>query len=446
MTVRFRHVWATLRASYWFVPSVMTITAGVLAVVTITLDRAIEKEAAQEIPWVFSGGPEGARAVLEVIAGSVMTTAGIVFSVTIAALSLAASQLGPRLLQNFMRDTGNQVVLGTFIGTFLFCLLVLRTIRGEDAGDFSPPISVTAGVVLALASLGVLIYFIHHVSISIQAPHVVAEVGGELGRLVDRAFEAGDRPEPTAAPRPLPEGFEARAAPVASRTTGYVQALDEAGLVELASEGDLLIVIERRPGHFAGSGAILAYVWPPEAVDERTEKRIRNCFVVGPKRTSEQDVEFAAEQLVEVAVRALSPSLNDPFTAMACLDWLGAGLCRAARGRPPGPERTDAEGHARLVYRSPITFAGLVDRSFDQIRQYGGGTAAVAIRMLETLEEVIRCTGGRRDDVLVLVEHAEKLHRAAVAGIRDPRDLHDLEARYHRVTAAAGGMEPAPTG
>lgn len=446
MTVRFRHVWETLRSSYWFVPTVMTVVAGVLAIVTITLDRRIDKEVAEEIPWVFSGGPEGARAVLEVVAGSVMTTAGIVFSVTIAALSLAASQLGPRLLQNFMRDTGNQVVLGTFIGTFVFCLLVLRTIRGEDAGDFSPPISVTVGVALALASLGVLIFFIHHVSISIQAPHVVAEVGGELGRLVDRVFPEDEALEPPPAARPLPEGFEVRAAPVASRRTGYVQALDEEGLVELASEGGLLIVVERRPGHFTGTGAILAYVWPPEALDERAEKRIRDRFVVGPKRTSEQDVEFAAEQLVEVAVRALSPSLNDPFTAMACLDWLGAGLCRAARGRPSGPERTDDEGHARLVYRSPITFAGLVDRSFDQIRQYGGGTTAVALRMLETIEEVIRCTGGRRDDVLVLLEHAEKLHRAAVEGIRDPRDLHALEARYRRVTDAGGGSEPAPTG
>lgn len=438
MNVRTRHVWESLRSTYWFVPAVMTAAAAVLAVASVALDRRVGGEFVEEMGWIFTGGSQGARAVLQVVAGSVMSTAGIVFSITIAALSLASSQLGPRLLQNFMRDTGNQVVLGTFIATFIFCLLVLRTIRGEDTGDFVPAISVTVAVLLALASVAVLIYFIHHVSVSIQAPTVVAEVGRELAEHAERTFPTGeameDRPE---APH-LPAGFHERAAPIDSRQDGYVQALDEEGLVELAREHGLLLEVVRRPGHFVAEGAPLAYAWPPDGVDDALRDRIRARFLTGGKRTAEQDVEFAAEQLAEVAVRALSPSVNDPFTAIACVDWLGAGLCRAARGRAPGPVRADGEGTPRLHYASPLSFPGLVDASFRLVRQYGAATPAVAIRMLETIEDVIPCTGGRRGHLLVLLEHAEQVHRAAAAAIDDPRDRRDLEDRYARVVASAG--------
>jgi uncharacterized membrane protein len=431
--VRLRHAWASLRGTYWFLPAVMTLAAAALAVATVSADRRVSPDLSEDVGWIFSGGAEGARAVLQVIAGSVMTTAGIIFSVTIAALSLAASQLGPRLLQNFMRDTGNQVVLGTFLGTFVFCLLVLRTVRGGDPGGFVPALSVTAGLALALACLGVLIYFIHHVSVSIQAPTVVAGVGQKLARLVEEAFPLREtRPEGPRAPE-LPDGLEVQAARVTADHDGYVQALDEGGLVDLAARADVLIVVERRPGHFVARGRELAFVLPADRCDRRLLAGLRRRFVVGVKRTAEQDVEFAAEELVEMAVRAMSASLNDPFTAISCLDWLGAGLGRAARGEPPRPVRCDAAGRPRLVYRSPIDFAGLADRAFDQIRQYAGGRADVAIRMLETIEQVARSTGGQREHLLVLLRHAEKVHRAAGRALDDPHDLRDMEDRYARL-------------
>jgi uncharacterized membrane protein len=443
--IRLKHLWETLRSTYWFVPALMTTAAAVVAVATITLDRRHKEAIEDRLGWIFSGGEDGARAVLEVIAATVMSTAGIVFSITIAALSLASQQLGPRLLQNFMRDTGNQVVLGTFIATFLYCLLVLRTIRGEDEGDFVPAVSVTFGVFLALASVAVLIYFIHHVSVSIQAPQVVADVGSALARTVESTFP--DDEDRTESPPPvpeLPEGFDERAAVLPAGEDGYVQALAEEELVELAAKGGCLLVVEARPGHFVRKGAPLARLWPPEAMDGKAEKKLRRRFVVGPKRTAEQDVEFAADQLAEVAVRALSPSLNDPFTAVSCLDWLGAALCRAARGREPGPVRTDEAGEPRLVYRSPLSFAGLADRAFDKIRQNGAQKASVAIRMLEVIAEVVPCTGGDRDRVLVLLRHARQVHRAAAAAIEDPLDRVDLEERFRRVEALCG--VPLPEG
>jgi uncharacterized membrane protein len=443
MRLRLVHVWTSLRSTYWFIPALMAIAAGVLALLSVRADRYLGARFADQLAWIYAGGPEGARAVLSVVAGSVMSTAGVTFSITIAALTLASSQLGPRLLQNFMRDTGNQVVLGTFIATFVFCLLVLRTIRGADEGGrFVPTLSVTAGVGLGLASLGVLIFFIHHVAVSIQAPNVVADVGRELARHVERAFPPVMGAAPAPASVQLPAEFEARAAPVASRGDGYVQAMDEDGLAKIAERTGMLLRVEARPGQFVAEGSALVRAWPAESMDADREREIRARFVLGTQRTAEQDVEFAVDQLVEVAVRAMSPAINDPFTAIACLDWLRAGLCRAARGRTPTPYRTAADGRVCLAYRAGYTFTGLIDAAFNQIRQSGARSPAVMLRMLEAIEAVVRCTGGERDEVATLLRHAQMAHRAAVQEGLDPHDRADLDGRLRQVMRTCGAPVP----
>ena len=447
MRLRLAHAWTSLRSTYWFIPAVMAVAAGVLAIVSVRVDRYLSARFVEQMGWIYAGGPEGARAVLSVVAGSVMSTAGVTFSITIAALSLASSQLGPRLLQNFMRDTGNQVVLGTFIAAFVFCLLVLRTIRGADeAGQFVPAVSVTAGVGLGLASLGVLIFFIHHVAVSIQAPNVVAGVGRELARQAERAFPAAAGAEPAAPPVTLPPDFDARAAAVRSRTDGYVQALDENALARIAERTGMLLMVELRPGQFVAQGAPLVRAWPPEAMDADGEREIRARFVLGTQRTAEQDIEFSVDQLVEVAVRALSPAINDPFTAIACLDWLGAGLCRAARGRTPARSRAGTDGRVCLAYRNGYTFNGLIDAAFNQIRQFGARSPAVMLRLLETIEAVVRCTGGDRDEVNTLLRHAQMTHRAAVEAATDPHDRADLDNRYREVLRTCGAPIPSELG
>jgi uncharacterized membrane protein len=443
MRLRLLHAWTSLRSTYWFIPAIMALAAGVLAIASVQADRYLAGSSVERLGWIYSGGPEGARAVLSVVAGSVMSTAGVTFSITIAALSLASSQLGPRLLHTFMRDTANQVVLGTFIATFVFCLLVLRTIRGADEGAvFVPTLSVTAGVGLGLASLGVLIFFIHHVAVSIQAPNVVADVGRELAKQVERAFPAVDGVDPAPDPVRLPADFEARAASVPSHADGYVQALDEDALAKVAERTGMLLRVEARPGQFVAEGTALVRTWPPEAMDAEGERAIRRHFVLGTQRTSEQDVEFAVDQLVEVAVRAMSPAINDPFTAVACLDWLQAGLCRAARGRTPQPYRTGTDGRVCLVYRAGYTFTGLIDAAFNQVRQSSARSPAVMLRLLETIEDVVRCTGGERDEVDTLLRHARMVHRAAVAGDVDPGDRADLDERFREVLLTCGAPVP----
>ncbi len=441
MRLRLQHLWASLRSTYWFIPTLMAIAAGVAAVALVQVDRYLSTRFADRIGWIYAGGPEGARAVLGVVAGSVMGTAGVTFSITIAALSLASTQLGPRILYNFMRDRGNQFVLGTFIASFVYCLLILRTIRGaEEAGYFVPAISVTGGVGLGLASLGVLIYFIHHVAIMIQAPNVVAAVGRDLSEVVEREFATENSARPGKPPPVLPDGFDERAAEIPSAADGYVQALDEHALVKAARRAGVLLVIEHRPGHFVAEGSPLARAWPPEAADEHFKHEIRRLFVLGSHRTSEQDTEFAVDQLVEVAVRALSPAINDPFTAIGCLDWLGAALCRAGNGRTPDPVRNDPDGTPRVIHRCPITFAGLTDSAFNQIRQFGARSPAVILRMLETIKTVLRWTRGDRDEVAALLRHAEMIHRAGLEAATEPHDRHDIDQRYRDVLAAAEGL------
>lgn len=185
---RLRALWEYLRGTYWAVPSAMAVAAAGLSFGAIQLDEFTTTTVLDRLSWVYTGGPEGARAVLSTIASSMITVAGVTFSITIVALTLASQQFGPRLLRNFLRDPGNQIVLGTFVSTFIYCLLVLRTVRGSDEEEFVPHLAVTLGVGLAMLSLGVLIYFIHHVATSIQAARIIANVAEDLEGAINQLF------------------------------------------------------------------------------------------------------------------------------------------------------------------------------------------------------------------------------------------------------------------
>ena len=352
---------------------------------------------------------------------------------TLVALSLASSQLGPRLLRNFMRDTKNQVVLGTFVATFVYCLLVLRTIRRAGVDVFVPHLSVTIGVVLAIVSLGVLIYFIHHVSVSIQADEVVARVNAELIDGIDRLFPDSmrhgvPRPVDVLAGAGLPAAFEFEARPVGSDDDGYLQSIDVQALVELARDEDALIRLERRPGQYVVMGRPLATVWPGDRVTDSLEERINSAFVLGHQRTAAQDIEFPIHQLVEIAVRALSPGINDPFTAITCIDRLGSSLHRLAQREMPSPFRRDEKDRLRVVVPA-VTFTEIVNGSFGPIRQYARSSAVVTIRLLETIAVVARAAH-RPDDRAALLRQAEMIVRGAREALPEDEDRGEAEERY----------------
>ena len=439
MKATFLKYFDRLRSSFWFLPSLMALGALGFAFFTVWLDETVTSEWLLSIDWIYGGGAEGASAVLQTIAGSMITTAGVVFSLTLVALSLASQQFGPRMLRNFMRDTTNQLVLGTFVATFLYCLLVLRNVRRVEDALFVPHLSVTFGVALALASLWVLIYFIHHVSVSIQADEIVARVGKELREAIARFFpdERGDNDGqalPSVEHPELPESFERDSLGVVAAEDGYMHLIDDNALQELAEKTDTVIRVEHRPGQYVVAGTILARVWPADRIEDAVSDRVNSAFVFGNQRTPGRDIEFSVQQLVEVAVRASSPGINDPFTAIACIDRLGSALYCAAHRVMPSAYRLD-EHHRLRVVLQPITFAGMVDAAFNQIRQNAASSAAVTIRLLEVLAVVAAGTRRERDRA-VLRRHADMVARGARAGISEENDLAAVIERYDEVCNA----------
>jgi uncharacterized membrane protein len=425
--------WDLVRSSFWFLPVLMVSVAVALAFSTVALETPTQEWLRQRWGWTFGGGAEGASAVLATIAGSMITIAGVVFSMTLVALSLTSSQFGPRMLRSFMRDTTTQVVLGTFVSTFLYCLIVLRTIRRTEEMAFVPQISVSFGVLLAVVSVGVLIYFIHHVSVSIQANEIVARVSAELLQGIDRLFPAEIGGGTQDVERPPPdddflERFEAEAGTVPAARDGYVRFIDGDALMALAGAQDVILRLERKPGHYVVSGHPLVLVWPRDRVDESLVERIQLAFALGTQRTSGQDIEFAIHQLVEIALRALSPGLNDPFTAIVCLDHLSSALCRLAELEPPSSYRHDAEGRLRVI-APPMSFPGIVDAALNQIRQDGRTNVAVTIRLLETIAVVAR-SARREEDRATLLRHAEMVARGAPEALPEGDDRRQVEGRY----------------
>ena len=422
-----------IRSSFWFLPAVMASGAMVLAFATVALDTPVTDWLARNWGLTYTGGAAGASALLGAIAGSMITIAGVVFSMTLVALSLASSQLGPRLLRNFMRDTTTQVVLGTFVATFLYCLLVLRTIRRAEESLFVPHLSVSLGVLLAVVSVGVLIYFIHHVSVSIQANEIVARVGKELIEEIERLFPEnigrGASRIPTKPPNAdFLDRFDREARPIGSTGDGYLQFIDGDALMALAMQEDIVIRVERRPGHYVVATRPLVLVWPGNKVTDQLMDRVNCAFALGNQRTSGQDIEFAVNQLVEIAIRALSPGVNDPFTAMTCVDRLGSALCRLAQQDMPSPYRYDTQDQLRVI--TPVfTFPDVTDAAFNQIRQYSRSSTAVTIRLLETITEVAR-SAHRSEDRVALLRHAKMIARGAGGGLPEAEDRQEVEKRF----------------
>lgn len=422
-----------IRSSFWFLPAAMAGGAVVLAFATVALDTPVTDWLTLNWGLTFTGGAEGASSLLGAIAGSMITIAGVVFSMTLVALSLASSQLGPRLLRSFMRDTKTQMVLGTFVATFLYCLLVLRTIRRAEEIVFVPHLSVALGVLLAVVSVGVLIYFIHHVSVSIQANEIVARVGTELIEEIERLFpESIGRGAPRIPTEPpdadFLDSFDREARPIGSAGDGYLQFVDGDALMALAMQEDVVIRLERRPGHYVVATRPLALIWPGNRVTDQLVDRVNAAFALGNQRTSGQDIEFAVNQLVEIAVRALSPGVNDPFTAMTCVDHLGSALCRLAQRDMPSPYRHDTQDQLRVI--TPVfTFPDVTDAAFNQIRQYGRSSTAVTIRLLETIA-VVAGSVHRSENRAALLRHARMIARGAGGGLLEDEDRQEVEKRF----------------
>jgi uncharacterized membrane protein len=421
----------------------MAIIAIGLSVAMTHVDEVLTPKLIGTLSWVYTGGPEGARAVLSTIAGSMITVAGVTFSITIVALTLASQQFGPRLLRSFLRDLGNQIVLGTFVSTFIYCLLVLRTVRGNDDAQFVPHLAVTLGVLLAMISLGVLIFFIHHVSTSIQASQIIANVAEDLEGAVVRLFPekvSHARAPLTANTAALPDDFDRHVYPVPATSNGYVQAVDGSALLTLATKHDVVVRIDAEAGCFVRHGTTLATIWPEATANDALCESIRATFIVGSARTPTQDVQFFLEQLVELAVRALSPGINDPGTARMCLDRLGQTLCQMATREMPDSCRYADDGQLRVIAR-PVAFENMVATAFDEIRRYGRSSVSVTVHLLDVIRDIAGCVT-REPDRVALSTHAGIIVRDSREAALGDADRTRIE-ESHRAAIAALQRGPA---
>lgn len=431
------HFMLSLRYSFWFIPALMVIAVVIMAFSFIAIDHAAAP-VLSKWEWLYTGGAEGARAILATIAGSTISVAGIVISMTMVTLSLTASQFGPRLLRNFMRDRITQSVLGAFIATFLYCVLVLRTIRGLEDVSFVPHLSLTVGVLLGLLSIGALVYFVHYVSTSIQVENIVTAVGGDLleamATLFPEKLAESTRSSPLAPRQEIQDNAMETAGSLLAQHNGYIQAIDNDGLLNIATQQELILELMRRPGDFVIVGTVLARVWPADKDSQQLTEQVNGVILFGSQRTSEQDVLFAVNQLVEVAIRALSPGINDPFTALRCIDWLGAALCRLAAREIPSAYRYDDHGQLRII-APRVTFPDVVETAFSPIRHYGRADRSVTLHLLEMMCEVAGFIQ-RQEDREALLYQARIIIQGSHSGLLASQDRQDAERFYARVIQA----------
>ena len=377
-----------IRSSLWFVPTLIVASAVALAFGLIEVDKRVDQQLRDWWPRFFVAQPEGTLAMLSTIAGSMATVAGVAFSITIVALALASGQYTSRVLRNFMRDPANQVVLGVFVGIYIYCLLVMRNISSGNNEAFVPALAVLGGIVLALVGIAVFIFFIHHIATSIQAEEIIASIMRDTVKVIDRLFpqELGEEAD-LAAEQLESTQTELTWQPVPALTTGYIQTVDIEVLLAFAREQGAVLRMEYGVGDFATEGRPLASLAVEQAPDKVTIQALNRIYAIDGYRTTDQDVLFGIRQLVDIALKALSPGINDTTTAVACIENLSVILQRCAARRIESPYRFD-HGELRVIAQGP-TFERLIALAFDQILENAEGNTEIITRMLTAIGQVV---------------------------------------------------------
>ena len=416
------------------IPTLAVIAALTIFVVTEALDRAQYDSRVQLPSWLDQGGAADARDLLSATAGAIITTLGLVLSITVLTLQIASTQFGQRMLRRFMSDRGTQVSIGIFSATFVFSLLTLLSVVSRPGQrEYVPWLSVWVSTLLAMSCIGVLIYFINHVAMSIQVNLVLAEIRDDLGRVVREPRNGSEPRMPGDLALPTVD-FSLRVP-----ASGYLQFIDYGALVALAEQDRVRIQFLVRPGQFLMEGAVVA----TGAYDDRAGRasevppRLAASFgrtlVLGSYRTLVQDPEFAIFQIVEIAVRAMSPAVNDPFTMLTCVDWLGDGLREIAQTPIHSPVHADPTGIPRVI-EQPDRFEDLLAAAFDPLRQVARESPAATVRMFDTCAALAPALP-TREQLAALRAEVELIHEGfdkdAVS-----RDRADVEAAYARAVRA----------
>lgn len=405
----------------------------VLGIGVIDLSTRLEVELHTRWPLLFGGTAEAARATLTTIASSMITVTGVAFSITVVALSIASSQYTSRVLRNFMGDRTNQATLGVTIGVFAYCVIVLRTVRGTEDLTFIPSLAILIAVLFAFMGTGFLIYFVHHVAASIQATHIISSVFEETRHTIDTLFSD----DATTAPLPLhsdPLDSVQHWAPIATQKTGYIQRINHDALVRYAAEDDVLLRMAAPIGGFLVEGQPLVYVADRSSVSQSFTERVNTAYTVSKQRTVDQDVRYGLQQIVDVALKALSPGINDTNTAVMAVDYLSALVARIGTRRVETPYRF-AGGTVRLLTLE-ASYEQLVTEALSPIRRHGHTNLDVLMRLLMTFETLLAFTpdperqGILLGEVKALGQHLED--KAFLA-----QDVMPLKTIYQNLLAQA---------
>ncbi|MFC6488906.1 DUF2254 domain-containing protein [Nitratireductor sp. GCM10026969] len=433
MVARFRTLWESVSTSLWFVPGLLVLGAVLLA----WSASAIEVDTGGAATWwLHSGDAEDASTMLSALLPAMISMATLVISITMVVLVLAAGQLGPRLIRNFMASVPTQLMLGIFLATVVYLILVLRFLNDGRQGDTAHHLAVTIATALVLVCVFLLLLFVHHLARSIVSDTVIERVGHELDvailRMLPEAKDGNLRHEPPAFQGGislcLPDG-------------GYVQAIDYEGLVACAHKAGAVIELHFRPGQLLIGQGDHGRVHAVSALDEEMLDEISEYVVLGSQRTAAQDLEFAVRQLVEVALRALSPGINDPFTAIAAIDRLALSLALVMRRGEAQAAWSDEEGTIRVTGKV-TSFGGIVDAAFNQIRQ-ATSQPAVLIQLMTALvllSEHVR----RKEHREALLKHVELVLAAGSRSIEDAFDLNALKKRGDLARTRLDGVDRLP--
>jgi uncharacterized membrane protein len=427
---RLRQTLIELRSSFWFLPAlIVTVLIG-LAFALIETDRQFGEELERWSPRWFDNDPEGVRSILQAIAGSMATVAGVVFSITIVALTLASTQYSPRVLRNFMRDRLNQAMLGIFIGVFIYCLLVMRSVSGGN-GTFVPSLALLGALVLAIVASGTFIFFIHHIAASIQASELTKAITEETSVALDEAF-----PPQSSIRQERRQGLEPEMTwqPLPAQQVGYIQTVDLQALVDFACTHDTVVRMDCGVGDFVAPGWTMASIASVGPVSAKMVEEINLIYAIDGYRTIDQDAAFGFRQLVDIALKALSPGINDTTTAVTCIEHLTALLSHCA----PHPERAPWQlrhGVLRLIEK-PHSFAYLVTLSFEQIRENAKANTEILLRLMAAIERV----SGWIHDSDRLPPLEAQLQAIAETVESQPRTAHEGRRLKEKLAAVRGAL------
>lgn len=426
--------WKELLATFWFVPVIIIGLAVVLSVSLVSLDNIVNIPQEGWVRFFLVNSSDSARSILSTISGAMIGVAGTVFSVTLVALTLASSQFGPRLIKNFMYVRLNQVVLGSYIATYLYCLLVLNAIKDGNGYTFIPSISILVAILVAVVNIILLIVFIHQIAVSIQADKVISDISDLISKQVETLFpeKMGDEfKEKNDFDQDKVVSEYQKSISIKSPKSGYLQYIDSEALLLLVENNDSFFKLKHRPGSFLVRDGEIGVIYSKDDWEEESIDELLSQFVFGKIKTSQQDLEFSIHQMVEIAARALSPGVNDPYTAIACIDNLTATLCYLAQAKFPSKYRVDEDGKLRII-ADVLDFEGVLDAAFNQIRQFSAGSTAVIIRLVEALTTIQNFTK-REGHKKAIINHVEMVLRLGKETIREKNDLDDLEKRVNLI-------------